>query len=137
VGVVTVRLLTGEVPKRGSSARPSTPRRPDNLPEPLWPVLRSLLADSPTHRPASAAAALEAWREALRSAAVPAIATDHPDAVEVFDQVGALPEGFGVDGPVSPGPRRRRPPLVGLLLVVLSAVAGAVILTVSLMSLRR
>jgi eukaryotic-like serine/threonine-protein kinase len=137
VGVVTVQLLTGEVPKRGSGAGPSTPLRPDSLPEPVWLVVRSLLADSPAHRPASAVAALEAWREALRSAAVPAIATDHPDAVEVFDQIGALPDGFGVDGPVHPGLRRRRPALLGLLLVVLSGVAGALILALSLMSLRR
>jgi hypothetical protein len=51
---------------------------------------------------------------------------------------GALRAGGGVGGVVELGSgARRRPPLLGLLLVVLSGIAGAVILTLSLLSLRR
>lgn len=95
VGVVLWQMLTGERPPRLG-----TPAVPVDLQDTaLGGFLSRLLAPagSRTH------SATEARRQ-LRI--VPAQAAHADEPVEVFDQVGALPEGWGPDGPTpaEPGP---------------------------------
>ena len=93
VGVVLIELLTGARPGQDGPALV-----PDRFAgTPLGTFMAHLLADVP-RRTASAA---QAWQEL--AAVVPAPAVDEP--VEVFDQIGPLPAGWGSDGPL---PDRKR-----------------------------
>jgi len=123
-GVVARHLLTGH-------ADMDEIVQPQGVPDPMWRLVVSLIAPSPEQRPASASAALGAWRAATASL-TPARAADS-DPVEVFDHLGPLPEGFDETGPARDGPRptprRRRSPATGRAavaagLAVLVAAAG-------------
>jgi eukaryotic-like serine/threonine-protein kinase len=85
-GVVAFQLLTGRTPVVGTR-----PACPDGVPEVVWGPLRSLLAPSPSDRPTSADAAVQAWRKAFASVDV---APAQADPVQIPDRVGPLPEGF-------------------------------------------
>lgn len=91
VGVVLIELLTGVRP--GQDGPAPVPDRFAGTP--LGAFMAHLLADVP-RRTASAA---QAWQEL--AAVVPAPAVDEP--VEVFDQIGPLPAGWGPDGPQPAG----------------------------------
>ncbi|MFI9626771.1 protein kinase [Streptomyces sp. NPDC052042] len=102
VGLVALYLLQGRKPDARAIvehfAAHGTPGAPDGLPEPLWQVLAGLLQPDPQARFRTATGA----RKAL-SAAVEMLPEPGPDdeLVEVFDQIGPLPAGFGPDGPVA------------------------------------
>ncbi|MFJ8978992.1 serine/threonine protein kinase [Streptomyces sp. NPDC102282] len=103
VGLVALYLLQGRKPDAKALieyfAEHGTPGAPQGVPEPLWQVLAGLLQPDPHARFRTATGA----RKAL-TAAVEMLPDPGPDEdmVEVFDQIGPLPTGFGPEGPVSP-----------------------------------
>lgn len=102
VGLVALYLLQGQKPDSQALvehfAAHGTPSAPHGIPEPLWQVLAGLLQPDPHARFRTATGA----RKAL-TAAVEMLPEPGPDdePVEVFDQIGPLPAGFGPDGPVT------------------------------------
>ncbi|RSS53946.1 serine/threonine-protein kinase [Streptomyces sp. WAC01280] len=110
VGLVALYLLQGRSPD--SQALVShflthgTPSAPEGIPEPLWQVLAGLLQPDPQARFRTATGA----RKALDAAAemLPEPRPDEPP-VEIFDQIGPLPAGFGLQGPA--GPADATPPV--------------------------
>ncbi|MGQ4730218.1 serine/threonine protein kinase [Streptomyces sp. Ju416(a)] len=102
VGLVALYLLQGQKPDAQALvehfAAHGTPGAPEGIPEPLWQVLAGLLQPDPHARFRTATGA----RKAL-TAAVEMLPETGPDdePVEVFDQIGPLPEGFGPDGPIT------------------------------------
>ncbi|MFI1014556.1 protein kinase [Streptomyces sp. NPDC020965] len=114
VGLVALYLLQGQKPDSGALVEHfihyGTPGAPQGMPEPLWQVLAGLLQPDPEARFRTATGA----RKALASA-VEMLPEAGPDdePVEIFDQLGPLPTGFGPDGPErtpTPGPRPSSPP---------------------------
>ncbi|MET8221975.1 protein kinase [Streptomyces sp. NPDC005301] len=113
VGLVAVYLLEGAKPDAKALiehfAAHGTPRAPQSIPEPLWQVVATLLQPDPDARFRTATGA----RKALASA-IELLPEPGPDdeLVEVFDQVGPLPAGFGPEGPLrrAPGVTRTPPP---------------------------
>ncbi|MER7747868.1 protein kinase [Streptomyces bacillaris] len=103
VGLVALYLLQGRKPDSQALvehfAAHGTPSAPEGIPEPLWQVLAGLLQPDPQARFRTATGA----RKAL-NAAVEMLPEPGPDdePVEVFDQIGPLPPGFGPDGPETP-----------------------------------
>ncbi|MDF6020017.1 serine/threonine-protein kinase [Streptomyces sp. JH34] len=103
VGLVALYLLQGSKPDAKALieyfAAHGTPGAPQGVPEPLWQVLAGLLQPDPHARFRTATGA----RKAL-TAAVEMLPDAGPDdeQVEVFDQIGPLPAGFGPDGPETP-----------------------------------
>ncbi|CAM5625650.1 hypothetical protein GCM10010329_20930 [Streptomyces spiroverticillatus] len=99
VGLVALYLLQGSKPEPTQLAElfaDGTPDAPEGLPEPLWQVVAGLLRPDPQTRFRTATGA----RKALAAAAelLPEEDTGQ-DPVEVFDQLGPLPTGFGPSGP--------------------------------------
>ncbi|MFE5589342.1 protein kinase [Streptomyces sp. NPDC056549] len=103
VGLVALYLLQGRKPDSQALVEHflayGTPGAPEGIPEPLWQVLAGLLQPDPQARFRTATGA----RKAL-SAAVEMLPEPRPDEepVEIFDQLGPLPTGFGPEGPTSP-----------------------------------
>ncbi|MEV6259384.1 protein kinase [Streptomyces sp. NPDC051784] len=103
VGLVALYLLQGRKPDSKALieyfAAHGTPSAPQGVPEPLWQVLAGLLQPDPHARFRTATGA----RKAL-TAAVEMLPEAGPgeEPVEVFDQIGPLPSGFGPDGPETP-----------------------------------
>ncbi|MFD9790895.1 protein kinase [Streptomyces sp. NPDC059070] len=95
VGLVTLYLLEGQKPDARALVEyfstHGTPGAPQGVPEPLWQVLAGLLQPDPHIRFRTATGA----RKALASAVelLPDTGTDE-EPVEVFDQIGPLPQGF-------------------------------------------
>lgn len=110
VGLVALYLIQGQKPDSQALverfATHGTPSAPDGIPEPLWQVLAGLLQPDPHARFRTATGA----RKAL-TAAVEMLPEPGPDdePVEVFDQIGPLPPGFGPDGPVTAPQRPGEP----------------------------
>ncbi|MEW2530944.1 protein kinase [Streptomyces sp. NPDC047071] len=106
VGLVALYLLQGAKPDAKALiehfAAHGTPSAPRGVPEPLWQVIATLLQPDPQARFRTAAGA----RKALASA-TEVLPEPGPDdeLVEIFDQLGPLPEGFGPDGPLTPAPK--------------------------------
>ncbi|MEV6190970.1 protein kinase [Streptomyces sp. NPDC051920] len=104
VGLVALYLLEGSKPDAKALieyfAEHGTPSAPRGIPEPLWQVLAMLLQPDPHARFRTATGA----RKAL-AAAVELLPEPGPDdeLIEVFDQLGPLPEGFGPRGPLGRG----------------------------------
>ncbi|WP_338931701.1 serine/threonine-protein kinase [Streptomyces netropsis] len=100
VGLVTLYLITGRKPDAEALVRRftehGTPNAPEDVPEPLWQVIANLLQPDPYARFRTATGA----RKAL-AAAVELLPEPAPDEepIEVFDQLGPLPPGFGPNGP--------------------------------------
>ncbi|MEV0441993.1 protein kinase [Streptomyces spectabilis] len=113
VGLVALYLLQGAKPDSKALiehfAAHGTPGAPRGVPEPLWQVIATLLQPDPQARFRTATGA----RKALASATemLPELGPDD-ELVEIFDQLGPLPEGFGPDGPLArpPKPPPRQPP---------------------------
>ncbi|OAH11851.1 serine/threonine-protein kinase [Streptomyces jeddahensis] len=109
IGLVALYLLQGAKPDAKALVErfraQGTPGAPQGIPEPLWQVVATLLQPDPQARFRTATGA----RKALASAAemVPEPGPDD-ELVEVFDQLGPLPPGFGPDGPVTAAPRSGR-----------------------------
>ncbi|KUL45839.1 serine/threonine protein kinase [Streptomyces sp. NRRL F-4489] len=103
-GLVALSLLTGAKPDTEALVRRfldhgGIPNAPEDVPEPLWQVLASLLHPDPDARFKTATGA----RKALLAAAelLPEL-TLEDEVVEVFDHIGPLPAGFGPEGPLRP-----------------------------------
>ncbi|MEV5882319.1 serine/threonine-protein kinase [Streptomyces sp. NPDC052020] len=105
VGLVALHLLEGAKPDTKALVRyfteHGTPGAPKGVPEPLWQVVATLLQPEPQARFRTATGA----RKALAAAAelLPEPGPDD-EIIEIFDQVGPLPPGFGPDGPDAPAP---------------------------------
>ncbi|MEU1489670.1 protein kinase [Streptomyces sp. NPDC005776] len=101
VGLVALYLLQGQKPDSQALvehfASYGTPSAPQGIPEPLWQVLAGLLQPDPQARFRTATGARKALTAAVEMLPEPGPA-DEP--VEVFDQIGPLPAGFGPTGPV-------------------------------------
>lgn len=103
VGLVALYLLQGQKPDSQALieyfAAHGTPGAPQGVPEPLWQVLAGLLQPDPHARFRTANGARKALTAAVEMLPE-ASAEDEP--VEVFDQIGPLPAGFGPEGPENP-----------------------------------
>ncbi|MGW2015756.1 serine/threonine-protein kinase [Streptomyces sp. NPDC001927] len=103
VGLVALYLLQGQKPDSRALIEyfmaHGTPGAPAGIPEPLWQVLAGLLQPDPEARFKTATGV----RKALTTA-VEMLPESHKDEepVEVFDQIGPLPTGFGPHGPETP-----------------------------------
>ncbi|MEU5214836.1 serine/threonine-protein kinase [Streptomyces sp. NPDC020807] len=103
VGLVGLYLLHGRSPDSRALVdhfrAHGTPSAPESVPEPLWQVLAGLLQPDPQARFRTATGA----RKALHAAAelVPGARPDEPP-VDIVDQIGSLPTGFGPQGPLAP-----------------------------------
>ncbi|OKK02350.1 serine/threonine protein kinase [Streptomyces sp. CB03234] len=110
VGLVALYLLQGQKPDSRALiehfAAYGTPSAPAGIPEPLWQVLAGLLQPDPQARFRTATGARKALTSAVEM--LPAPAADE-EPVEVFDQIGPLPAGFGPEGPVAPSAAPARP----------------------------
>ncbi|MFE9391034.1 serine/threonine-protein kinase [Streptomyces sp. NPDC006784] len=101
VGLVGLYLLTGRKPDAQAlfeEYEDGMPAAPEGVAEPLWQVLGQLLQPDPAVRFRTATGA----RKALAAAAelLDRDATVEQEAVEVFDHIGPLPDGFGAAGPL-------------------------------------
>ncbi|MEU3058902.1 serine/threonine-protein kinase [Streptomyces subrutilus] len=109
-GLVALYLLQGRKPDSRRLVEHflahGAPGAPEGVSAPLWDVLAALLHPDPRHRFQTATGARKALAEAVEL--LPA--DPDGDPVEVFDQLGPLPAGFGPEGPlgtsaVTPGAR--------------------------------
>ncbi|MDJ0380853.1 serine/threonine-protein kinase [Streptomyces sp. G-G2] len=102
VGLVALYLLRGRRPDARALVEHflahGTPAAPEGVPAALWDVIASLLQPDPLNRFRTATGARKALAGALEL--LPAPAPDE-EPVEVFDQLGPLPAGFGPQGPRS------------------------------------
>jgi Protein kinase domain len=104
VGLVALYLLEGARPDAKAIvqyfAEHGTPGAPKGIPEPLWEVVATLLQPDPQARFRTATGA----RKALASARelLPEPGPDD-ETIEIFDQLGPLPPGFGAGGPLGAG----------------------------------
>ncbi|MGV9424155.1 serine/threonine-protein kinase [Streptomyces sp. NPDC003656] len=100
VGLVALYLLEGAKPDAKAIVRyfmeHGTPSAPARIPEPLWQVVAGLLQPDPGARFRSATGVRKALASAVELLPEPG-PEDEP--VEIFDQLGPLPEGFGAEGP--------------------------------------
>ncbi|AXE22048.1 serine/threonine protein kinase [Streptomyces globosus] len=113
VGLVALYLLQGARPDSRALVEHfrahGTPGAPEGVPAPLWDVVANLLQPDPQSRFKTATGVRRALAEAVEL-----LPADPPEAadVEVFDQLGPLPPGFGPQGPKSgaagggPDPRK-------------------------------
>ncbi|MGW2336337.1 serine/threonine-protein kinase [Streptomyces sp. NPDC001685] len=105
VGLVALYLLEGAKPDAKALVQyfteHGTPGPPKGIPEPLWQIVATLLQPDPHARFRTATGA----RKALASAAelLPEPGPDD-ELIEIFDQLGPLPSGFGPDGPQTRAP---------------------------------
>lgn len=105
VGLVALYLLEGAKPDAKALieyfAAHGTPGAPQSVPEPLWQVVASLLQPDPQARFRTATGA----RKAL-AAARELLPEPGPDdeCIEIFDQLGPVPPGFGPEGPLKRAP---------------------------------
>ncbi|MGW7437229.1 serine/threonine-protein kinase [Streptomyces sp. NPDC054849] len=102
VGLVALYLLQGRKPDSQGLVEHflahGTPSAPEGVPAPLWDVIAGLLQPDPQSRFRTATGARKALAEAVELLPPPA---PDEDPVEVFDQLGPLPPGFGPQGPVT------------------------------------
>ncbi|MFI8498466.1 serine/threonine-protein kinase [Streptomyces sp. NPDC085524] len=115
VGLVGLYLLQGRKPDSQALVEHflahGTPGAPEGVPGPLWEVLAALLQPDPQNRFKTATGARKALAEAVEL--LPPSAPDE-DPVEVFDQLGPLPGGFGPDGPQTTAAVTPETPTVGM-----------------------
>ncbi|MFB7977395.1 serine/threonine-protein kinase [Streptomyces vinaceus] len=102
VGLVALYLLRGAKPDSRALVEHflahGTPAAPEGVPAPLWDVVANLLQPDPHSRFKTATGARKALAGAVEMLPPPA---PDEDPVEVFDQLGPLPAGFGPQGPQS------------------------------------
>ncbi|MCX5585717.1 serine/threonine-protein kinase [Streptomyces erythrochromogenes] len=105
VGLVALYLLQGSKPDSRALVEHflthGTPDAPQGVPGPLWDVVANLLQPDPQNRFRTATGARKALAGAVELLPPPA---PDEDPVEVFDQLGPLPPGFGPDGPTGTAP---------------------------------
>jgi serine/threonine protein kinase len=99
-GLVALYLLSGQKPDAEAIVErylaQGVPPPPREVPAPLWQVVGNLLHPDPTARFRTATGTRKAL--AVTVELLPEPAPDE-EPVEVFDQIGPLPEGFGPKGP--------------------------------------
>ncbi|MFI1410627.1 serine/threonine-protein kinase [Streptomyces sp. NPDC020707] len=102
VGLVALFLLEGAKPDAKALVEHfeahGTPSAPKGIPEPLWQVVASLLEPDPAARFRTANGARKALVSARELLAEPG---PDDELIEIFDQLGPLPEGFGPEGPLT------------------------------------
>ncbi|MBT2394644.1 serine/threonine-protein kinase [Streptomyces sp. ISL-100] len=100
VGLVALYLVQGQKPDSQALvehfATYGTPGAPQGIPEPLWQVIAGMLQPDPQARFRTATGARKALTAAVEMLPEPGTGEE---PVEVFDQIGPLPPGFGPDGP--------------------------------------
>ncbi|MFI2210378.1 serine/threonine-protein kinase [Streptomyces sp. NPDC020141] len=105
IGLVALYLLEGQKPDSRALVEyftsHGTPGAPQGIPEPLWQVLAGLLQPDPECRFRTATGARKALATAVEM--LPDAGPDD-EPVEIFDQLGPLPPGFGPEGPTRPAP---------------------------------
>ncbi|MGW2209472.1 protein kinase domain-containing protein [Streptomyces sp. NPDC001781] len=105
VGLVALYLLEGAKPDGKEIVRyfleHGTPSAPARVPEPLWQVIATMLQPDPAARFRTATGARKALAAARELLPEPG-PDDEP--IEIFDQLGPLPPGFGPEGPRKPAP---------------------------------
>ncbi|MEU9995569.1 serine/threonine-protein kinase [Streptomyces sp. NPDC050848] len=110
VGLVALYLLQGQKPDSRALIEyfiaHGTPGAPEGIPEPLWQVLAGLLQPDPQARFKTATGVRKALTAAIEM--LPEASPDE-EPVEVFDQIGPLPAGFGPNGPEAPAPQDPAP----------------------------
>ncbi|MFF4008669.1 serine/threonine-protein kinase [Streptomyces sp. NPDC001717] len=115
VGLVGLYLMLGRKPDSRALVEHflahGTPDAPEGVPAPLWDVLAALLRPDPQSRFKTATGARKALAEAVELLPPPA---PDEDPVEVFDQLGPLPAGFGPDGPHTTAAVTPESPTVGM-----------------------
>ncbi|MFG3095106.1 protein kinase [Streptomyces sp. NPDC048202] len=103
VGLVALYLLEGAKPDGKEIVRyfleHGTPGAPARVPEPLWQVIATMLQPDPAARFRTATGARKALAAARELLPEPG-PDDEP--IEIFDQLGPLPPGFGPEGPYKP-----------------------------------
>ncbi|MFE7114348.1 serine/threonine-protein kinase [Streptomyces sp. NPDC057654] len=103
VGLVALYLLTGRKPDAEALVQlfldHGIPSAPEEVPEPLWQVIANLLQPDPYIRFRTATGARKALTAAVELLPEPGF---DDELIEVFDQLGPLPEGFGPHGPERP-----------------------------------
>ncbi|MET9441369.1 serine/threonine-protein kinase [Streptomyces sp. NPDC006610] len=101
VGLVALYLLEGAKPDAKAIiqyfAEHGTPGAPQGIPEPLWQVVATLLQPDPEARFRTATGARKALAAAVEL--LPEPGPEDDDRIEIFDQIGPLPPGFGPRGP--------------------------------------
>ncbi|MFE4962451.1 protein kinase [Streptomyces sp. NPDC056660] len=101
VGLVALFLLEGAKPDAKALvqhfAEHGTPGAPKGIPDPLWQVVATLLQPNPQSRFRTATGARKALAQARELLPEPGI---DDELIEIFDQLGPLPSGFGPDGPL-------------------------------------
>ncbi|MEU6310396.1 protein kinase [Streptomyces sp. NPDC047014] len=104
VGLLALYLLKGTKPDSRALVEHfrahGTPPAPEGVPAPLWDVVATLLQPVPDSRFRTATGARRALAEAAQL--LPPPAPDEP-AVQIADQLGPLPPGFGPEGPTGAG----------------------------------
>ncbi|MEU6373796.1 protein kinase [Streptomyces sp. NPDC046909] len=105
VGLVALYLLEGAKPDAKELiqyfAAHGTPSAPKGIPEPLWQVVATLVQPDPQARFRTATGARKAL--AAASELLPGSGPDD-EMIEIFDQLGPLPAGFGPGGPLKLAP---------------------------------
>ncbi|WP_086827475.1 serine/threonine-protein kinase, partial [Streptomyces sp. NRRL B-24572] len=103
VGLVGLYLLKGVKPDSQALVEHflahGTPGAPEGVPEPLWQVLAGLLQPDPQARFRTATGARKALSAAVEMLPEPGAGEE---SVEILDQLGPLPTGFGPEGPMVP-----------------------------------
>ncbi|MER8000183.1 protein kinase [Streptomyces sp. NPDC095613] len=101
-GLVALYLLQGSKPDSQALVElfvsHGTPGAPQGIPEPLWQVLAALLQPDPHARFRTATGARKALATAVEMLPEPSL---EEEPVEVFDQIGPLPPGYGPSGPLA------------------------------------
>ncbi|MFD4373658.1 serine/threonine-protein kinase [Streptomyces sp. NPDC058486] len=112
VGLVALYLLHGTRPDSQALMEHflnhGTPPAPASVPEPLWQVLAGLLQPDPQARFRTATGARKALSAAVEMLPEP---EGGEEPVEIFDQLGPLPAGFGPEGPLARPLQDTPPPL--------------------------
>lgn len=106
VGLVSLYLLSGQKPDaqavQDKFLAMGMPPAPLGVPDPLWQVVGTLLQPDPYARFRTATGARKALVAAIELLPEPA---PGEEPVEIFDQIGPLPEGFDADGPITVAPQ--------------------------------
>ncbi|MEU6573183.1 serine/threonine-protein kinase [Streptomyces sp. NPDC046805] len=101
VGLVALYLLEGAKPDVKALvqyfAEHGTPGAPKGIPEPLWQIVATLLQPDPQARFRTATGARKALTQATELLPEPGL---DDELIEIFDQLGSLPPGFGPSGPL-------------------------------------
>ncbi|MYV48597.1 serine/threonine-protein kinase [Streptomyces sp. SID2888] len=106
VGLVALYLLQGARPDSRALVQHftahGTPGAPRGVPGPLWEVVATLLQPDPAARFRTATGARKALAAARELLPEPGSDDERTEIfeVEIFDQIGPLPQGFGPEGPL-------------------------------------